>query len=334
MTHEDPRKKKLELLKQTLANKDFVQARRLLENHDTEKPRDKDVVTPPRGAGVLPARPAFASPTAGRGVELTPSADQPHGTYRADESAASRDFIRIPLVEAAPRRLAVAREFAAVLRGARQRVDELAASPALCHAQNAKPEDLLFVTAADIVLHNDTEAYNTDADAAAAESTVFLVSVMRFENEQLVFEHFLARRPEEESAVLNAFARRLEETGLLVAFDNKTLNLTHFRRRADERGVDFGDRLPPRLNIHDESRRRWKGKLPSFTLKTLEKQICRRLRRDDVPADSPLDNALHHHRLDLLAQAEILTAILTQCDPPDLDYRPRRKRSDSDEGNI
>jgi len=354
MGHDDSRKKKLDLLKQTLANKDFAQARRLLD--DAGKTCGDGAS---RGAGDPPAR-AFHRPERGGQAAPPSSSGQSYGTHNADETPASREapsprglpasslpgdeateivngmpascwLIRLPLAEAAPRRLAAAREFAAVLRGARQRVDELNASPALCHAQNARPEDLLFAT---IAATDDTET-------ADAKASIFLISVMRFEGEQLLFEHDLAHRRDEESAVLHAFARRLEETGVLVAFDVKALHLKHLRERADALGVDLGDRLPPCVLIHDESRRRWKNKLATFGLKTLEKQICRHIRAADTPrpdladayrhflaeADAaPLTAALHHTRLDLLAQAEILTAILTQCDPPELDNRPRKRK--------
>jgi len=329
MPHEDARKKKLERLKQTLANKDFAQARRLLENNDAETDVDRRktlraglplcAVERDAPQNVLPDTTSHSAKRQAVAKHVPkisiPSLDAPEPFWS----------MHTTLAQASPEWLAVAREFAAVLRGARQRVDELAASAALCHVQNARPEDLLFTT--------------IDTDPTDADGPIVLVSVMRFEHEQLVFEHLLARSRDEEPAVLNALARRLEETGVLAAFDNKSLDLAHLRQRAADLDVDLGDRLPPRLNLHDESRRRWQGKLPNFRLNTLEKLIGRRLRRDDPTrpnlADArrqfltdhnpaPLADALHHLRLDLLTQAQLLTAILTQCDPEALDDRTRR----------
>jgi len=309
MPNQDSRKKTVDLLKQTLANKDFAQARRLLE---TNTPKDASVRETRREDLSLCA--------VERGTEKNvPPPDAP-GPFWS---------LHATLAETAPECLAAVREFAAVLRGARQRVDELAASPALCHVQNARPEDLLFAI--------------VDSDPADADRPVVLVSTMRFEREQLLFEHRLARTRDEETALLHALAQRLGETGVLAAFDNKTLDVNHLRQRAAALDVDLGDRLPPRLNLHDESRRRWKHKLATFRLPTLEKLICHRSRRTAPPrpdltdartrflTDSdpaPLSAALHHHRLDLLTQAQLLTAILTQCDPEELDHRQRRQKRD------
>jgi len=224
-------------------------------------------------------------------------------------------LVRRQLAEVAPDSLHVARQYSAVMRGARQNFDELAASAALCHAANVGPGDLLFL---------DTET------CGLAGSAVFLVGLMFYENRQLVFEQYLARDYAEEAGILAAFARRYRRAGVLVTFNGKTFDMTMIRERSAFHGIRLPDCEPAHLDLLHESRRRWRHSVPNCRLQTLERHFCGRRRVGDIAgAEIPdayhqfvktsdatrIKDILHHNLLDLLTLAELLCAIMTGCEP-------------------
>ena len=125
-------------------------------------------------------------------------------------------LVRRTLAEVHQQAAAIQAEYAAVLRGARQQFDELGASPGLCHAADARPEDLLLIRA---------EAGQSDNEM------VFLVGLMSYAAERLVFEQLLAREEREEAAVLQAFADRRDAAGVLVTFSGRPSQLKRIERR-------------------------------------------------------------------------------------------------------
>ncbi len=225
--------------------------------------------------------------------------------------------IRRRLAEVCPDDTSLQRHYSAVLRGARQRFDELAASPGLCRAANGTPEDPLFL---------DIES------CGLAGSCVFLVGLMSFRDGELTFEQLLARHYGEEPAVLAALAQRLGQAGLLVTFNGKAFDMTCLRERAAFHGVALPAE-PTHLDILHEARRRWRGLLPDCRLVTLERWLCRRHRLGDIPgsevpdayhrfvtsADArALGAVLHHNLLDLLTMGQLLCLLLTG-EQPDVD---------------
>jgi len=223
-------------------------------------------------------------------------------------------LIAQPLSQVSSDCLPVAGRYAAVMRGAGQRFDELAASAALCHAANARPEDVLFM---------DIET------CGLAGASIFLVGTMAYEGGELVFRQYLARNYAEEAGVLAAFADRYAACPLLVTFNGKAFDMTMIRERAAFHSVELPDDEPPHLDLLYEARRLWRGRLPNCRLQTLEQSLCGRLRRGDIPGWAipdayhrfvdtgdarQLADIVHHNILDLLTMAELLCAILTGSD--------------------
>jgi len=238
-------------------------------------------------------------------------------TVTADGKKLKYYLVRRSLGQVAPDKLDVQRQYRAVMRGARQRFDELEASAALCHVADLAPEDLLFM---------DTET------CGLAGAAVFLVGLMFHDGRELIFEQYLARNYAEEAGVLRAFARRLAAAGALVSFNGKAFDMTILRERSAFHGVPLPRAEPPHLDLLHESRRRWKHVVPNCRLTTLERLLCGRARIGDIAgAEIPdayhdfvrtadaarMKDVLHHNLLDLLTLAELLCAILTGCDPLD-----------------
>ena len=286
----ESRRKKLEMLTRSLASGDIKGAEEVLRGGEERPGR----------------RPAASTPPARGPMSLEEAAPG-----RETASAAGKLWlVRRSLAEISGDYLEVQRDYAAVLRGARQRFDELIASEALCHIANGPPEGPLFL---------DIET------CGLVGSCIFLVGVMFFHEDRFTFEQYLARHYGEEAAAISAFAKRLATAQTLVTFNGKAFDMTNLRERAAFHGLDLGAE-PPHCDLLHESRRRWRGSVPNCRLQTLEQYLCKRRRVGDIPGSAIPDayhrfvaegdatqikTILHHNLLDLLTMSQLLYAVLT-----------------------
>lgn len=307
----ESRKKKLDMLIKSLAQGDLAKANELLRQHghsginrpgslSRQLPQNNSPASTPQAVGFISL--CDACP----GTETSACIDQHDMKYWA---------IYKTLQQVDPENIAIAAQYAAVMNGARQRVDELKASVALCHASVAKPDDLLFMDIESCGLYG---------------ASLFLIGMMYFHEGTLHFEQCLARTYAEEAAVLAAFWRRLEKALVLVTFNGRSFDMNMIRDRSVFHRLEM-PRIPlPHLDLLHESRRRWKGSLPNCRLQTLEEHLFGRKRYGDIPGWAIPDayhrfvdngdarqvcDILHHNLLDLLTMAELLTVVLSGEDP-------------------
>ncbi len=295
MTIPQSRMRKLQLLRRSIRRGDFGRAAEILDSGGGAGGEGKHAAAEP-----LPLEQACG------GAEQTVATPTGEAKYW---------LIRRTLGQIAPDDVSIAAEFASVLRGARQRFDELKASPALCHVADALPEDLLFM---------DLET------CGLAGTPIFLVGELAWAADELVFTQRLARDYSEEPAICAAFAERLAGASVLVTFNGKAFDMTMLRERSAFHAVAFPprDELPPHLDLLHESRRQWRGQVANHRLQTLERHFCGRARVGDIPGWAIPDayhkfvdthdargigDIAHHNVLDLLTMAQLLVAILTGC---------------------
>ncbi|HDZ20093.1 hypothetical protein LCGC14_0239120 [marine sediment metagenome] len=303
MTMSESRRKKLSMLMKSLSAGDMPSAQKALAEYGHSG------VNRPQQKAAGPISLADACGGAEVGVEV-------------NGERVPYWLIRRTLSEVSPDDAAISTEFAAVLAGARQQFDELAASAELCHAANGSAEDVLFM---------DLET------CGFSGSPIFLVGLMRCEGGELIFEQHLARHYGEEAGILQAFAERLAGAGVLVTFNGKAFDMNMVRERSAFHAIDVpprdgppDNRMPPHLDLLHEARRRWKGVLPNCRLQTLESHLCRRHRTGDIPGAAIPDayhrfvdtadarqvrDILHHNLLDLLTMGQLLCVLLTGCEP-------------------
>ena len=290
------------MLTRSIAKGDFASASELLAAH---------------GHSGLNRGPAAASQKRGP-VTLVEACPGEPAVARAPAGELVYYRIRRTLAEVAPESPEIDREYAAVLRGARMRFDEdqaLTAAPALCHAAEAAPDELLFM---------DTETCGFSGTA------VFLVGMMFHADGRLVFEQCFARDYSEEPGVLQAFVERYAAAKVLVTFNGKAFDMSMIRERSAFHGIELPRRRVPHLDLLHESRRRWRAELPNCRLQTLERFLCRRRRVADIPSAeipeayhrfvatgdaSQVRDILHHNLLDLLTMAQLVVAVLTGAGP-------------------
>ena len=304
MAMSESRKRKLEMLTRSIAKRDFASASELLRSHGHSGVNRSEAAGRPE----TPQEPAALEEVCKGAEDVIEMASGPAAYY----------LIRRTLEDVAPESAGIAKEYSAVLRGARQRFDEdeaLTASPALCCAAEGGPEDLLFM---------DTETCGLSGTA------IFLVGMMAYVDGQLIFRQCFARDYSEEPAILRAFADRYAAAPVLVTFNGKAFDMSMIRERSAFHGIDLPRREAPHLDLLHESRRRWRKDLPNCKLQTLERYLCGRRRVGDIPGAQIPDayhryvasgdarqvgDILHHNLLDLLTMAQLVVAILTGCGP-------------------
>ena len=166
---------------------------------------------------------------------------------------------------------------------------------------------------------------------------LFLVGLMRYDDETLLVEQLLARDYSEERAVLAATREALGRTQCLVTFNGKSFDVPFVAMRSTACGLFEAMAVPDHVDLLHASRRRWKRDLPNCRLQTLEQLICGRRRSGDIPgSDIPaayhefvrahqgydaarrsrgvrcMQTILHHNALDLVTMAELVVAMLTE----------------------
>lgn len=153
-----------------------------------------------------------------------------------------------------------------------------------------------------------------------SNTPLFLVGVLTLDADALLVRQLFARDYSEERAVLEATRALLQQHCDLVTFNGKTFDLPYIANRC------VTHRLPrPEARSHMDlllsARRHWRRFLPNCRLQTIEQQICRRQRVDDIPGEAmgqvyhdfvrtgdatQIRGALHHNLLDLIAMVEML----------------------------
>jgi len=295
-----------------IAAGDFAMARRILAKQDA----GLDAPAPPQSA---------RGP--GEATSLTDACDGRDATAVIDGREVSYCAIGRTLDQwLGDDGAAVGGEFFSVLRGARQRMDELEASPPLCHAANADPADLLLVS---------------PWQWGQSDPVLFLIGVMFCHDGKLVVEHYLARDEREEPGICQAFADRHGRAGVLVTFSGKRSHQKHLADRCKRHGVDLTAEAwdapacrvragaLPHLDLRKECRARWGGQFRSCSLPSLERRLFGSLRQDLIPRAAACDvyrnfvstgdagsirDVFAHCAADLATMARIVCVLLTGCE--------------------
>jgi uncharacterized protein YprB with RNaseH-like and TPR domain len=318
MAMSESRRRKLDMLMRSLARKDVATARDMLRAYG-----HSGVNRPAGGAaGIGSDVTGGVGASAGRRggpMGLEEACPGAAAMVRLPGGAAGEYYlIRRTLAQVAPQCVEIGRQYAAVMKGARQILSDdsaLSASPELCRLAGARCEDLLFM---------DIET------CGLTGAMVFLAGMMRHEDGQLVFEQCFAKDYSQEPAVLAAFMARHDSAGMLVTFNGKAFDMNLIRERSAFHRLEHGPREVPHLDLLHESRRRWKSEVPNCKLQTLERLLCGRRRVGDIPGPEipeayhrfvasgdarQVADIIHHNLLDLLTMAQLVTAILTGSGP-------------------
>jgi len=213
-----------------------------------------------------------------------------------------------PLTQLVPEASRLARLYA----GAFERARELGAE--------ALPRQLRPLAEAEV-----SQSALIDTETAGLHGRpLFLVGLVRPAGDELVLSQYFARTYAEEAALLGRLSEILPEIKLLISFNGKSFDWPFVRDRMVYHRLLCAADLA-HLDLLHASRRRWRGQLPDCRLQTLERFICRRWRRGDIPgAEIPqryhdfvreqdarlIAPIFHHNRLDLITMIEVLVALI------------------------
>lgn len=163
-------------------------------------------------------------------------------------------------------------------------------------------------------------------------SPLFLVGLLRHVEGRLAVELLMARTYAEEHAVLTSFWQRAATHRVLVTFNGKSFDWPMvvdrsaryliFRQSHSQKPQSQNSQPPELLHVDllHHSRRRWRRQLPDCRLQTLERHICGRGRKGDIPGsqipaayqefvrtgfDRDMDAILMHNAIDLVTLLDL-----------------------------
>ena len=157
-----------------------------------------------------------------------------------------------------------------------------------------------------------------------AGTPLFLIGVLGHFNGELRVIQLLARDYTEEAALLTHFVALLDASRVVVSFNGKSYDLPYIRDRCAFLAVPFRLRQA-HIDMLHVARRLWGRQLPNCKLQTLERYLCHRIRRGDIPgAEIPdayhrfvrsgnavqMRDILYHNALDLLTTTEVMLLAL------------------------
>jgi uncharacterized protein YprB with RNaseH-like and TPR domain len=191
-----------------------------------------------------------------------------------------------------------------------------------------------------------------------AGSTVFLVGIVRYTADGFCMEQLLARDYSEEHAVLESVWKLAHDMQVLVTFNGKSFDVPMLEDRTRlyrcRRPVELNPqgstttsvfatpvRPPHHFDLLHHARRQWKQCLPDCRLQTLERFVCRRLRRGDLPGAlvpqayhrfvrtgdaRELKSIVEHNLLDLVTLLQLAVSVATAAEQRALSELPAREK--------
>ena len=309
------RQDRLRQLRQRLAQGDIAGARRVVESAGAGPVQSGRAGSSVAGATSGPL--VGADDHAGQEDSTPPESltrpdlrDLPRlGEYSGPRGVCAH--VRQSLREALPEQAGLARQFKAILRGARQRWDELAAPVQLCHLADADVHEVLLLDVLTL--------------GAKDSRWVWMAGLMQWQDRDLWLDHFVARPQSEAPAVLEALSGRLERSSVVVSFGGAKGFWPLLQERMERCGVAPWS-LPVHMDLLGPARQLWKGALPNGRRETLEQRLWGRSRRADgwrilaaaaamtAGDDRPARGIVRQGQLDLAALGRLLCAVLTGCE--------------------
>ena len=125
-----------------------------------------------------------------------------------------------------------------------------------------------------------------------SSSPLFLIGILVCDGERATVRQLLARNYAEERSVIAAYADAAAAKRVLVSFNGKSFDVPYLRARAAATGVGLPE-LDAHLDLLHAARKVYRGILPDCRLQTLERYVCLRRRRDDIPG-AHIPEAYHH----------------------------------------
>jgi hypothetical protein len=173
----------------------------------------------------------------------------------------------------------------------------------------------------------DTE---TTGLSGGTGTLAFLVGIARFDDEGLKLTQFLVEDPSEEAAMLLEFANQTSDIEAVITFNGKSFDMPLLKSRYVINRLPIPFSEWGHLDLLHLSRRIWRQRLASRSLKDLEIEILNIPRSDDeVPGwmipeiyfnylrtgdASQIANVVYHNAMDIVSLAALYMAITKMLD--------------------
>lgn len=149
---------------------------------------------------------------------------------------------------------------------------------------------------------------------------VILIGVAEIKNNKITSSQYFLRDIYEEPAVLEAYLSHLDDDSIHVTFNGSMFDVPFIKNRCSYYRMNPQLDLP-HLDLLYFARNLWKNTLPNCQLQTIEKEIFRIERKDDVPGQyipgyyqtylterniGPIVPIIEHNRQDIVSLASFL----------------------------
>ncbi|HOL16712.1 MAG TPA: ribonuclease H-like domain-containing protein [Bacillota bacterium] len=154
---------------------------------------------------------------------------------------------------------------------------------------------------------------------------VFLIGLGWFENDSFILRQYFLRHPVEERAMLTHFTNTASRFDTLVTFNGRAFDLPLIQSRQVLAGLARCTEPKRHLDLLYCSRRLWKERLPSCSLRSLEESILGLKRYGDIPGEeipavyfnylrrgetARLKQVFQHNVLDILSMVTLLVRVI------------------------
>ena len=123
---------------------------------------------------------------------------------------------------------------------------------------------------------------DTETTGLGSVACPFLIGLAYFTNEHLVLEQYFMRDVDDESAVLDDIVSKF--SGMtVVSYNGKSFDVPLIKARCTINAINYGKFAQKQTDLLHLSRRIWKKRLENCKLTTIEEEILRLTREDDIP---------------------------------------------------
>ncbi len=153
---------------------------------------------------------------------------------------------------------------------------------------------------------------------------VFLIGLGWFENDSFILRQYFLRHPGEEKAMLTHFTNTASRFNTLITFNGRAFDLPLIQSRQVLAGLARRTEPELHLDLLHCSRRLWKERLPSCSLRSLEEALLGLKRYGDIPGEeipavyfnylrrgetARLKQVFQHNVLDILSMVTLLAQV-------------------------
>lgn len=153
----------------------------------------------------------------------------------------------------------------------------------LCQSRFPK-SDLIYVLLSALFQPQDFLFLDIETLGLFSGNVIFLIGLAKLGEEEVHLLQYLARFPEEESALLEEFRKALNKSRVLISYNGKSFDLPFLEHRAFFSNLSFEKPLL-HLDLLHFARRSFKSVIERFRLANIEAELFKKERVLDIPSE-------------------------------------------------